>query len=240
MDLELITASANMLRSCLQEDPPVPFSQNNRYEIVYQRVIEVQAEQCDAIYSLYQAGLFRPAYAVLRSILESMATLIWVSLSIDRYCTLFEEGKQPNTKEILVRVGWEDEYSRTFQYLSGFIHIDLDNAEFYRNYEFGGDPSQPFPEVLPDVEYYVVDTTNGLRPLLIHIMSKDEAAREYGPYLATKTFDLIAAGLEKLYGPDLYHKKWWQKDVAASFMKLSMNNPNISNRMLWSLQQKLF
>lgn len=239
MDLELITASAKMLRLCLHDDMPSSFSQDNHYEIVYQRVIEMQAEQCDAIYSLYQVGLFRPAYAILRSILEAMATLVWVSLSIDRYCALFEEGKQPNTREILKRVGWEDEYGRTFQYLSSFVHIDLGTAEFYRNYELGGDPSQPFPEVLPDVEYYVISTTDGPRPLSIRLMSKDEAAREYGPYLAAKTFDLVAAGFEKLYGTDCYLKNWWQQDAALAFMQLSMNNPNIGNRMLWSPPKKI-
>jgi hypothetical protein len=185
MSLELIDASAKMLRSCLNDHTPSPFNQDNHYEIVYQRVLEVQAEQCDAIHSLYNVGLFRPAYAILRAILEAMGTLVWLSLDINRYCILFEEGKQPNTKEILRRIGWEDEYDRTFRYLSGFVHIDLDNAEFYRNYEIGGDPSEPFPEILPDVEYYLINTAEGPRPLSIRLMSKDEAAQEYGPYLGS-------------------------------------------------------
>lgn len=236
MALELIDASAKILRLCLY-DVPSPFNQDNHYEIVYQRVLEIQAEQCDAIYSLYQVGLFRPAFAILRSILEGMATLVWMSLKIDRYCTLFEDGKQPNTKEILKRIGWDDEYDRTFRYLSGFVHIDMDTAEFYRNYELGGDPSQPFPEVLPDIEYYIVGTPDGPRPLSIRPMSKEEAANEYGPYLGAKTFDLIAAGIEKLYGTDYYLKDWWQQDAALTCMQLSLNDPDIAKRMLWSLQK---
>jgi len=229
-----------MLRSCLYEEPPSPFNQDRHYEIVYQRVLEIQAEQCDAIYSLYEVGLFRPAYAILRSILEGMATLLWVSLKIDRYCKLFEEGTQPNTKEILKRIGWEDEHDRTFQYLSGFVHIDMGNAEFYRNYEIGNDPSQPFPEILPDTDYYIINTLDGLRPLSISLISKEEAAHEYGPYLAVKTFDLIAASLQKLYGEDYYKQDWWQQDAALTCMQLSLENPNISKCMLWSLQKSLF
>ncbi|MGB0563119.1 MAG: hypothetical protein ACPGVO_15135 [Spirulinaceae cyanobacterium] len=244
MALELIDASAKMLRSCLYSDPPFPFIQDSHYEVVYQRVLEIQAEQCDAIYSLYEVGLFRPAYAILRSILEGMATLLWVSLSIERYCKLFEESKQPNTKEILKRIGWEDEYDRTFRYLSGFVHIDMSNAEFYRNYEIGDDPSQPFPEILPDTDYYIVDTAidtaNDLRPLSIRLMSKEEAANEYGLYLAVKTFDIIAASLQKLYGVDYYKQDWWQQDAALACMKLSLENSDIAKCMLWSLQQSLF
>lgn len=240
MALELIGASAKMLRFCLYEDPPSPFNQDSHYETVYQRVLEIQAEQCDAIYSLYELGLFRPAYAVLRSILEGMATLLWVSLSIDKYCKLFEESKQPNTKEILKRIGWEDEYDRTFRYLSGFVHIDMGNAEFYRNYEIGEDPSQPFPEILPDTDHYIVDTSDELRPLSIRLMSKEEAAHEYGSYLAAKTFDLIAASLQKLYGEDYYKQDWWQQDAALACMQLSLKNPDTAKHMLWSLQKRLF
>jgi len=238
MVLELINASAKMLRLCLYDDLPSPFNRDNHYKMVYQRVLEIQAEQCDAIYSLYQVGLFRPAYAILRSILEGMATLVWISLDIDQYCVPFEEGKLPNTREILKKVGWEDEYDRTFRYLSGFVHIKkLQNAEFYRNYELGGDPSQPFPEVLPDIEYYIVGTADGPRPLSIHLMSKEEAAHEYGPYLGAKTFDLVAASIEKLYGVDYYQKDWWQQDAALACMQLSLSDPDIAKRMLWSLQK---
>jgi hypothetical protein len=105
MVLEIIEASAKMLRLCLYDDLPSPFDRDIRYAMVFQRVIEIQAEQCDSVSELYQRGLFRPAYAILRSILEGMATLLWISLKIDRYCILFEERKQPNTKEILKRIG---------------------------------------------------------------------------------------------------------------------------------------
>jgi hypothetical protein len=116
----------------------------------------------------------------------------------------------------------------------------MDNAEFYRNYELGDDPSEPFPEILPDSEYFVVETTDWTRPLAIHLMTKEEAAFEYGPYLAAKTFDLIAAGLQKLYGSDYYQKEWWHEEAALACMQLSANDPKIARRMLWSLQKSFF
>lgn len=240
MPSELVTASSEMLRSCLIDNTPSPFDQDDHYGIVYRRVLEIQAEQCDAIHSLYINNFFRPAYAVLRSVLETMATLLWVSLNIDRYCQLFEDGNQPNTREILQRIGWGEEYSRTFQYLSGFVHVDMDSAEFYRNYEIGDDPSQPYPEILPDAEYYIVGTSRGTYPLSIRLMSKEEAAVNYGPYLAAKTFDIVASGLHRLYGTECYRRDWWQQQAALMFMQVCSDNPDISNRMLWSLQPKLF
>jgi hypothetical protein len=229
-----------MLRSCLYDDIPAPFDQDHHYETVYERVLEIQAEQCDAIYLLYENGLFRPAFAVLRSILEAMATLIWVSLDIGRNCALFEKRKQPNMKEILNRVGWKEEYDRTFRYLCGFVHIDMTNADFYRSYEAGDDPSQPFPEVLPDAEYYIVGTEEGLSPLSIRVMSVDESEAEYGPYLTAKTFDFVAAGLQSLYGDDYYKRGWWPREAAVMCEQLTVDYPDIAKQMLWSLQKNLF
>jgi hypothetical protein len=151
---EIILASGGMIRSCMYDAIPAPFDQDYHYEIVFERVLEIQAEQCDSIYLLYQNDLFRPAFAVLRSILEAMATLIWVSLDISRNCSLFENRKQPNMREILRCIGWEEEYDRTFKYLCGFVHIDMNNADFYRSVEAGDDASQPFPEILPEAEYF--------------------------------------------------------------------------------------
>jgi hypothetical protein len=63
-----------------------------------------------------------------------------------------------------------------------------------------------FLKKLPDAEYYVVGTAGEPQPLSISLMSSAEAARKYGPYLTAKTFDLVVAGLEKLYGSDLYRQ----------------------------------
>jgi len=229
-----------MLRTSLQDNVPPPFDSDEYYVRLYQRVIEIQAEQCDAINSLYKEGLFRPGYAVLRSVLEAMATLLWVSTNIERYCPLFESGKQPNMREVLKRIGWEEEYERTFGYLSGFVHIDMENAEFYREYLLEPDPSQPSPEILPDSEFYIVGTDEGPMLLAINLMSREEAERQYGPFLAAKTFDLAAAGLEKLYGTEYYQKDWWQQEVALLHTQLLSDHPELTQKMLWSIQQRLF
>jgi hypothetical protein len=240
MSTKVIASAAFMLRASLQDSVPSPFDNDEYYARLYQRVIEIQAEQCEAINSLYREGLFRPGYAVLRSVLEAMATLLWVSTNIERYCPLFELGKQPNPREILKRIGWEEEYERTFRYLSGFVHIDMENAEFYRDYLLGPDPSQPFPEILPDAELYIIETEEGPRPLAINLMSREEAERQYGPYLAAKTFDLVAAGLEKLYGTEYYRKDWWQQKAALLYTQLIAEHPELAQKMFWSIQQKLF
>ncbi len=236
---KIITSTASMLRASLKDsNTPSPFDKNEHYSRVYQRVIEIQAEQCDAINSLYKAGLFRPGFAVLRSVLEAMATLIWISTNIERYCKLFESKKQPNMREILKRIGWEEEYEGTFQYLSGFVHVDMENAEFYQEYLPGPDSSQPFPEILPDSEseYYIIEAPKSSLLLTIKPMSREEAERQYGPYLASKTFDLVAAGLQKLYGTNYYQENWWQKEAAQLYTQLIVKHPELAQKMLWSIQ----
>jgi hypothetical protein len=117
----------------------------------------------------------------------------------------------------------------------------MENAEFYREYQLGPDPSQPFPEILPDSdsEYYIIETPKSSLPLTIKLMSREEAERQYGPYLASKTFDLVAAGLQKLYGPNYYQKNWWQQEAALLYTQLIEKHPELAQKMLWSIQQKL-
>lgn len=236
---QIIESTSHMLQLILDDEVPSPFDENENYTKQYQRVIEIQAEQCTAIYYLYKQGLYRPAYAVLRSILETISTLIWVSLKVERYSSLFSAGNQPNMKEILTRIGWVQEYDRTFGYLSGFVHIDMENAEFYREYLLGGDSSQPFPEIFPDAEYYIVGTDEGPRPLTIKLMSREEAERRYGPYLAAKTFDIFAAGVQRLYGSRYCEKNWWQIETANLFTNLVDAQPELKQKMLWSAQPRL-
>lgn len=239
MHHEVIAEAAGMLRKSLEDEIPLPFNIKDDYARVYQRTIELQIEQLKAIESLYQNGLFRPAYAILRSILEAMGTLLWVSTNINRYCPLFEERKQPNTKEILQRIGWGAEYDRTFSCLSGFVHVDFENAEFYREYELETDSSIPFPEVLPDSEYYVIQTNNGPLPLSIRFLSYKEAQRRYGPYLATKAFDIVAATLARLYGSQYYNRDWWSQKAALQCTEIVTANSGLSEKMIWSIQMRL-
>jgi len=234
----LISSASHILSSSLRYEAPLPFGRDSDYTKIYRRVIEIQVEQCDAIYSLYNNGLYRPAYAVLRSVLETMSTLVWLSLNIEKYFPLFETATQPNQREILRRIGWEDEYDRTFRYLSGFVHIDIDNAEFYREYEWEPDGSQPFPEINADADYYFTLQKNP-QLLMINPMSHEAANQRYGPYIEAKTFDLIAAGLQKLYGAEYYRRLWWHPESGLAFMKFIADHFELKQKMLWSIQPNL-
>lgn len=238
MHHKLIRQAADMLLLSLEDEIPTPFNSKESYIRVYQRTIELQVEQLRAIELLYRNGLFRPAYAVLRSVLEAMGTLLWVSSNIDCYCPLFENGKQPNTREILRKIGLEAEYDRTFRYLSGFVHIDLEYAEFYREYEAETDPSLPFPEILSNSEYYVIQPNSGPIPLSIRFLSQEEAQVRYGPYLAAKSFDIVATTLERFYGDRYYNKDWWDQQAALHCTEIANTNAGLSKKMTWSIQRR--
>lgn len=235
---QLIEASAKMLRLCITDDPPIAFCIDQHSTVIYSRILELQAEQCDAIYILCDEGLYRPAHSILRSILENMATLIWVSLDTERYGKLFDEGKQPNTREILKRIGWEQEYDRTFKPLSSFVHADLSNAEMYKNYDFG--EGGLCPEVEPDAEYYIIETPNGYLPLGVKSMSQEEAKTLYEPFLAIKVFDLTIAGLERLHGAESPNLDWWPDETIPIFINACAKDKKLSELMLWSIQKRLF
>src|SRR5450759_2140356 len=129
---ELIHASSETLLHCAAGEPPSQFSTEQHYEIVYTRVLEIIAEQCDAISVLCENGLFRPAHAILRSILENIATLIWVGLDVAQFGQILEDDKRSqhlNKRDILKKIGWEQKYDRSFKVLSSFVHASMTNAD---------------------------------------------------------------------------------------------------------------
>lgn len=188
--------SQNLLTSCLQRSPPELFigaSNSDHYEeFIFYRTLELQIEYCKSIRVLCENGLFRPAYSILRSILENMATLMWLTLDIDKYPRLFEEGKQPNTREILRRIGWESEYDRTFRFLSKFVHSSLVNSDFYKKTSEPNswidlkDGSYWANALVTENEVLIIETENGFEILEIHQMTEEETNTLYAPYLSIR------------------------------------------------------
>ena len=227
---------------CLSEEIPSPYNQKRQYEKIYQRILEIQIEQIETISLLYKEGRLRSAYAILRSLLEGMATLVWMALNIDKYYDTFTDTnkKNPPIKNILDVIGWGDEYERTFQYLSYFVHSRSDHLDFYRSYDSGPDPSQPFPEVSPDSEYYIINSSNVVIPLIIRMMSPEEIQNEHGPFLIAKTFDIVISSIQFFLGSNFYQTSWFPKREIDIFTNLLSENPNLKNKMLFSLQLSLF
>ncbi|WP_420630628.1 hypothetical protein [Candidatus Leptofilum sp.] len=236
----LIESAKVMLATCCESDPPSPFTNKFRFEIIFYRVVEMQIEQCEALIHLRKLGLFRPAYAVLRSLLENMTTLVWISKDVNRYGNLFEKGKQPNMRSRLERIGWQEEYERTFSYLSGFVHTAIEHVEDYRDYALS--EGALFPEIVPDAEYYAIQTDEGqLVPLAIKPMPPEKISSLYAPYLEAKTFDIAISGLWKLYKGVEGQASWWPSDdTLSTFSMICRNNKELAGKMLWESQPRLF
>ncbi|SRR6266540_2591823 len=241
MQRKLINATMDLLQECLNYGPPEIFiggSESFHYEeLVFYRLIELQIKQCAAIKSLCKNNLFRPAYAVLRSVLENMATLVWITLDVKRHVELFDNGNQPNMREILARIGWEEEYSRTFRFLSGFVHVDFNHSDLYKNYELNTKrkvyKDSLWTEVIKDSdESYIVQTPEGFAVYLVKPMTAAEIQSAYGPYLMAKTFDLAIVGLEKIYGTEISNKRWWPNQAVSTFVKMCTDDPEFGQRML--------
>lgn len=239
MPVELIDAARNLFQQCLDDSPPDVFLEDYEFEhhveLIFRRILELQIEHCIALRVLCDNRLLRPAYGILRSVLENIATLLWITLDVERYAVLFEEGRQPNTKEILTRIGWEQEYERTFKFLSSFVHADLTHSDMYKNYDT--EDGIVAPEVAPDGEMYILGTPDGYISLSINPMSPDEIEREYEPYLSAKVFDLAVVGMAKLYGSNAHAQHWWPITAITAFTEICSKNPNLGKLMLWNETQ---
>ena len=230
MFVDLINASAATLEDCLEEDPPKPFSDDRDGTFLFQRMIEMQIEQCYAISSLCEIGLFRPAFAILRSLLETIATIIWVSLDLKRCEQLIEDRKKPSVKARLESIGWSDEYDR-FSILSGYVHGSIENADDYRAFEFYEDGL--LPEIRPDTDFYFASKPDGsIVSIVVRPMSGDETHHQYVPYLAAKTFDLVISELRRLYSHEQHTPfRWPSSGTMWVFAQACAANPELEDHM---------
>ena len=232
MQRALIESARNTLWMVLDDEPPNAFSVSDQDLVIFRRLVEMQAEHCDAVDLLCENRLFRPAHSILRSFLEASATLVWIGHDIKRYGSLFLQGNQPNIREILRRIGWDKEYDTTYKLLSSLVHIDSDSMLMYRHLDFGRDGL--FPEILPDAENYIMIDTEGNHVMVgMPVMSREEAASLYGPYLEAKVFDLTLCSLWSLYGVSAKSHHWWPLDKVRIFEAWARNDSNIRGILLW-------
>lgn len=226
----LIEATTTMVQKARAGVPPPPFTED---EELFEQLLDYLTEQSESLSLLCQNGLYRPAYAVLRSILETIAKLVWVTLE-PRYKERFLEGSDPGTKNVLEVIGWLDEHERTFRPLSAFVHTDskVSVSDFYHYYEL--EEGGLFPEVRADAEYYVIEEPTGSRVVSLRTMTHSEARSLHEPYLAAKAFDLVSAGLYRLYGDRSEQEDWWSRSAFRVFVKLCLYSGDFAYLMRWS------
>jgi hypothetical protein len=155
----LIEAAADMLRDAQADDvPPSLFAEEEK---LFRQLLELMVEAVDAIRVLCRHGLYRPAYAMLRTFVETTTKLVWISRDVPRRSEVFFSAKRHDMKKRLKEIGWEDEYERTYKALNHYIHADprMSASGYYRTYEWGDDDL--FPELGPETKYYFFGNPQG-------------------------------------------------------------------------------
>ena len=90
--------------------------------------------EIDALDLLCRSGRWRPAYALLRGLLETAATIIWLARSNVETVQRFVHGPHKGGQAVFRNIGWGDEYEDTFRYLSDLAHPSSIGADAYRWY----------------------------------------------------------------------------------------------------------
>ena len=231
----LLNASVSTVRKGLEQGPPLSITGLDGGTRTYGRVLELQVELCKSIIVLCEAGLLRPAHSTLRSLLESMGSLLWASAN-QHYMDLLNSGDGPGMRQVLSRVGWEGEYDTTYSWLSAFVHAGMAEAGFYRQFaEFSA--KGPAPEVTPDNEFYAVLSPNGAFGLAYHLIDQKKTEEEYGPYLSVKPLDIICCGLHELHEIDKECPAWWLQNDLQQMEWLARQFEGLHGRLLWPLRK---
>jgi hypothetical protein len=197
--------------------------------LLFDRLLEIAVEQAEAIDLVRRHGKWRPAHALLRALLETLASLVWILQVPQRNSELFLSGRRPNMRELLDAIGWAEEYERTFRYLSEMVHPSHEQLHMYRWVDYG--PPGLFPEITPDGELYV--GSDGATVFALRPSSSDELKVEFEPYVALKTFDLTVAGLEGVFGDGARDLKAWPRAGIERLATVLAAAPELRSQMLF-------
>jgi hypothetical protein len=208
----------------------------DEWSMLSRRLPEVAREQLDALEVLCGHEMWRPAYALLRGLLECMATIVWIASGPADAPSRFAAGRSPAGQKLLGAVGWRDEYDRTFRYLSDMIHAGADSAEAYRWFDEERSIHEPAPEITADTELYIVGLpSDDAVAVPLRARTPEELQEEHEPYLAAKSFDIVISTLGALYGEERCRAaRWWPRDAVVLFALCLREHPDVRHRILWS------
>lgn len=74
---------------------PERLENDDRVRLSARRLLEASAELCDAMDGLQRESLHRPAHALLRALLESIAYSVWLSADPAKHGTSLREATTP-------------------------------------------------------------------------------------------------------------------------------------------------
>ncbi|MEA2493190.1 MAG: hypothetical protein QOJ29_1101 [Thermoleophilaceae bacterium] len=206
------------------------------WSVLSRRLPELATEQVLALEVLCAHEMWRPAHALLRGLLECMATILWIARGPADAPTRFAAGRAPSNQKLLGAVGWHKEYDRTFRPLSDMAHPSADGAEAYRWVDDDRSIHAPAPEITPDLELYLVGLPSDEAVAVpVRALSADELREEYQPYLAAKAFDVVIATLAAMFGEERCRAgPWWPRDALVLFALCLRDYPKVRERILWS------
>ena len=154
-------------------------------------LLEVSAEQSFAIYFLCDAGLWRPALAVQRALIESAGLSLWLRRHPDRVSTY--ETEKLVIRDVVSAIA-PDLYKGLYGRLSNFVHSKEGAVTAYRDFE-------AIRDLAPEVGTAPI-VLAGNFAMSFPEMSEAKKDEMYGPYLGLVTLDL-ALEVARLHGVSL-------------------------------------
>lgn len=229
-------ARATLSRAFDDDDLLATIDERDESSMLSRRLPEVAGEQLDALALLCRHAMWRPAYALLRGLLECMASMAWIASGPPDAPQRFVAGRSPAGQKLLGAVGWRDEYNRTFRYLSDMVHAGTDSAEAYRAFDYERSIREPAPEITPESELYVVGLPSpDAFVASARAATPEELRDKHEPYLTAKSFDIVISAIAALYGEERCRAAgWWPRDGVRLFTLCLRDHPHVRGRILWS------
>ncbi|MEE8484312.1 MAG: DUF5677 domain-containing protein [Nitrospinota bacterium] len=176
----------------------------------FRRLVRLQREFVEGLYILIRQQQVTSSLILLRCLLESSATLAWMSKNPDKRSGKYFNNRLPSVKERLGELGWQNEY-RLYADLSQGVHADSKAADNLRKTVI-----RKF-EVPPSLAYRRIGHLfTGRDGLIYEVASRWVDKREFenffAPFLVGKTLDYLLTSLLVVFGEKLREKPWWRPE----------------------------
>ena len=177
--------------------------------ITFKRTAEFHRELVEAIDNTINQGQVRPAYSLLRTLLEMCTSFSWLAQNFDSRIEKYSTGRLPSIQKMMssANLNWSNEYKNTYSSLSNFVHGSFVLSDFKKEaviHEVDEEISYTFAS-----DVYVCRSKEKSRICHIYDRNQEELIREHKSFLTIKVFDIVITFLMRASGSYSDSSRWW-------------------------------
>lgn len=206
--------------------------------ITFKRAAEFHGELVEAIDNTLHKGQIRPAYSLLRTLLEVCTGFSWLADDFENRFEQYSTGKLPKINRMMssANLGWSTEYSISYSSLSNFVHGSYIHSDINKEAAIYK-AEEKVPYTLSS-DLFILQTDDGDRLLHICDRNQEDLIREHKSFMDIKVFDIVITFLMRASGSYSDSFNWWPGKEAMENFNEAIKMIDRDHYFLWPTEKK--